>query len=67
MNQSTPLLTIEEAAKYLNMSTASVYRLINSGNLKSVSLLPRKQRLHIDELNRLIARSERTRHGNGGR
>ena len=49
------LFTVQEAAKYLNLSRASMYRKITQQNLPTVQLLKRKQYLLKKTLDTLIA------------
>ena len=49
------LFTVQEAAKYLNFSRASMYRKITQQNLPTVQLLKRKQYILKDTLDALIA------------
>jgi len=61
---SSPLLGIEEAANYLCISRSSIYRLINTGEIKTVHVLRRKQVIEKDALDNYIALSKQNGHHN---
>lgn len=56
------LLSIDEAATYLGISRASLYRLIKSGALPSVRVLKRKQLLARIDLDAFI-KTQTATHG----
>lgn len=43
MNESTPLMTIEELAKFLHYSTKTIYKKAAKGEIPSVPLSRRKR------------------------
>lgn len=54
-NYESPLLTIDEAAKYLRIGRTSLYRLINNGQIETVKLLSRKQLIEQKVLDQLVS------------
>ena len=54
-NYESPLLTIDEAAKYLRIGRTSLYRLINSGHIATVKMLSRKQLIEQKVLEQFVA------------
>lgn len=50
------LLTIEAAAKYMSVSRSTIYRLINSGDLRIVRPAPNAPRILRRDLNDLAAK-----------
>lgn len=55
---SVKFLTVEEVAKILRVSTATVYALIASGELKATQV-GRQYRISEDDLNEYINRGKR--------
>jgi excisionase family DNA binding protein len=56
-NTNSPLLTVSEAATYLNVSRSSIYRLIEEFKLPTVKLFKRKQYISQNTLDELIEQS----------
>jgi excisionase family DNA binding protein len=54
-NYESPLLTIDEAAKYLRIGRTSLYRLINNGRIETVKMLPRKQLIEQKVLDQFVS------------
>jgi excisionase family DNA binding protein len=54
-NYESPLLTIDEAAKYLRIGRTSLYRLINNGQIETVKLLSRKQLIEQKVLDQFVS------------
>ena len=52
---NSPLLTINEAARYLRISRSSMYRLIDKHRIPTVKLLTRGQFINREVLDKLIA------------
>jgi excisionase family DNA binding protein len=55
INSESPLFTIKEAANYLRIGRSSLYRLIKSGHIGTVQLLPRKQLIEQKVLDQFVA------------
>ena len=53
-NTKSPLLTVSEAATYLNISRSSIYRLIEEFKLPTVKMFRRKQYISQNTLDDLI-------------
>lgn len=51
---SKPYLTVKEAAKILNVSIRTMYRLIEDGSLPSVNLFERLIRIKRSDLDKLV-------------
>lgn len=54
-NYESPLFTINEAAAYLRIGRTSIYRLIKSGQIETVHVLPRKQLIEQKVLDQFVA------------
>lgn len=54
-NYESPLFTIDEAAGYLRIGRTSLYRLIKSGHIATVKMLPRKQLIEQKVLDQFVA------------
>jgi excisionase family DNA binding protein len=54
-NYESPLLTIDEAAKYLRIGRTSLYRLIKSGHIATVKMLSRKQLIEQKVLDQFVS------------
>jgi excisionase family DNA binding protein len=54
-NYESPLLTINEAAKYLRIGRTSLYRLIKSDHIATVKMLPRKQLIEQKVLDQFVS------------
>ncbi len=55
INYESPLFTIKEAANYLRIGRSSLYRLIKSGHIATVQLLPRKQVIEQKVLDQFVS------------
>ena len=55
INQDSPLFTMDEAANYLRIGRSSLYRLIKSGHIATVKMLPRKQLIEQKVLDQFVS------------
>ena len=53
-NHESPLLTIQQSAEYLGISRTSIYRLISDDKIETTRVLPRKQHITRDALDKYI-------------
>lgn len=60
IHHDSPLYTIPEAAKYLNMSRSSIYRVLEARNVPTIQLLPGKRYITQATLDALIANPQKT-------
>jgi excisionase family DNA binding protein len=54
------LLTIQEAAKLIRVSRATLFKLVKDGRLQVVRITPRKVLVRREELDRFLKASETT-------
>ena len=50
------MLTVQETARVLGVSVYTIYRLINSGELSTIKVSPRKTVIKAEEIERYINR-----------
>ena len=55
INHDSPLFTMDEAANYLRICRSSLYRLIKSGHIATVKMLPRKQLIEQKVLDQFVS------------
>lgn len=57
------LLTVKEAAEYLGLSRATIFKLLRNGQLARIKLGPQTTRLDLTDINRYIEAHKNGPHG----